>query len=404
MRKKIFVYILLLLIVGVFAGLILLLSKNIQTDAMSQAFSKAKTIPLLLSLEYGDKKHITSFLLLFEPKKKQIGVLEIPSYLGVYDKTLSQYIPIEYYYANRGYKAYYEKLSTEIGREGIKYLFMDTASLSQFVDMIGGVKLFIIIEYLNLIEESSSLSINEQAHIGSINLDGPDMARYYNKIELSNTMRLLKASQRKEIIISLLQKLRSESYIFKSFRIANRFLKITDTTLSAKNIQLVTQNLLKYDVSKILYQPLNGSVKEIDNKDKKKKVAIFFLGSEIGGLRRISQIFEKRLKENSIRKSNGENITLTILNGTVINGLASKTKELYEAAGLTVLSVGNAQEDSVQTTVIIDRIGNKVNANIVAEVIGAKNIITDITTVDSAGANFTLILGEDFNGEQVNNY
>lgn len=96
---------------------------------------------------------------------------------------------------------------------------------------------------------------------------------------------------------------------------------------------------------------------------------------------------------------------LEILNGTESHGLARTTANIYQGFGYDVVRVDNALEQSVQKTVLVDRIGNPAVAKVVAQVIRCQNIETTSASLDEygveTGIDFTLILGKDFNGYLV---
>ena len=97
---------------------------------------------------------------------------------------------------------------------------------------------------------------------------------------------------------------------------------------------------------------------------------------------------------------------IEIQNGTTQNGLAKNTGILLQSAGYEVLSVVNADSNDYEKTVIIDHIGNEMEAQSLASFINCSNIITEeIKDDDELEADslvdFTIILGTDFDGRYV---
>lgn len=379
--------------------------KNTQIDDFNAKILQDDTTMLLWSLEYSEYKqssktntnHILSFLLIFDGTTNKIGILEIPAKLAVYDDKKSLYVPIEHYYINHGYTQYYNALLKIIGVNSLKYIFMDNTMLSNFVDMIGGIQLFIIEE-----EEASKVlsqnSVDNTVQIGNVNLDGPDVMKYLNNIEQSDSTSLLNASKRKELITSFLKGLQTNVTMFSNKKILKRFFSIIHTSLSQENMLALNDVIPTYPIDKLFYQRINGIIRKVmlDGEEK----SILFINSEVGSISKIVDFFQKQIRNSAVALEKNK-VTISILNGTVINGLARRVKEAYQAAGFQVISVGNASRNDIKKTSIIDRVGNKVSTELAAQVIGVRNIITDISTVDSSGANITLILGEDFDGERV---
>jgi len=88
----------------------------------------------------------------------------------------------------------------------------------------------------------------------------------------------------------------------------------------------------------------------------------------------------------------GQGISVRILNGTDINGLAARTASLLEQQGCAITEVGNAG-DMTETTIIIDHRGRAVRAQRVAGWLGYGAISVDPSA--SVTADVTVVLGRD---------
>ncbi len=393
-KNKILGWSLLFLIITIISTAVVFFATTTQVDPFNASLAKKESTMLLWSFEYrnADGPHILSFFLIIDPSKNSIGLLEIPSQLGIYDTEKSLYIPIEDYYRDYGYKKYHEALKDAIKLQTLEYVFMSSTMLSDFVDIIGGIQLFII-------EETSD--VQNFAQIGNVRFDGPDVSQYLQSIEQKNDKLLLTSSKRKAFMIALLRGLQANSVLFSHKKIIKRFLSFVHTSLSHDNVVSFTQALTDSSVDKLFYQRINGTLRSVILNDVKR--SILFVNSEVGSIARIVSFFQKQIQSSDIATPSAK-ATITILNGTVINGLARKVKEIYQAAGVQVLSIGNAARNDIKQTSIIDRVGNKAAVDLVANIIDVRNIITDISTVDSAGSSITLILGEDFDGERVRQF
>jgi hypothetical protein len=106
-------------------------------------------------------------------------------------------------------------------------------------------------------------------------------------------------------------------------------------------------------------------------------------------------------------------LTVEVLNGTAITGLAGRTAELFRSFGYDVISIGNADRNTYETTGIIDRTGNESMAKTFAGIIRCENIRQEDFAAEISEeelmsiqnfeyrADFTLIIGRDFNGRYV---
>ncbi len=390
-KNKVLGWSLLFLIVVIVIGAIVFFANTTHVDVFNASLARKESALLLWSFEYRDDAgvHIVSFLLIADAEKNTIGILEIPAQLGIYDAKRSLYIPVADYYRDDGYERYQKALADAIKVETLEYIFMNDEMLSDFVDLIGGIRLFII-------EETSD--VQNAAQIGNVRFDGPDVAAYLQSIETKNDELLLIASKRKDLMSSLLRGLQENASLFSNKKIMKRFFSKVHTSLSYDNMLAFNEVLVASVVDKLFYQRINGIRRSVVLDDVER--SILFINSEVGSIAQIVSFFKKQIQTSDVAISSNK-ASITILNGTVINGLARKVKEIYESAGFQVLSIGNASRNDIKQTSIIDRVGNKVAVDLAAKVIDVRTIITDISTVDSAGASITLILGEDFDGERV---
>ena len=97
----------------------------------------------------------------------------------------------------------------------------------------------------------------------------------------------------------------------------------------------------------------------------------------------------------------GRVFTVEILNGTNIGGLAGRTAELFRGFGYEVVSIGNADRNDHEKTLIIDRSGYEQMARGFGEIIRCNNFLFDFPHHEGPESDFTLIIGRDFNGRYV---
>jgi hypothetical protein len=88
-----------------------------------------------------------------------------------------------------------------------------------------------------------------------------------------------------------------------------------------------------------------------------------------------------------------EDVTLTVLNGAGISGLAGRTAEALEARGFTVADIGNT--DPVDATVVRYPPGERAEAELAAREIG-RHVGPDVDIQEDAAAErVTVVLGAD---------
>ncbi len=90
--------------------------------------------------------------------------------------------------------------------------------------------------------------------------------------------------------------------------------------------------------------------------------------------------------------------TLEIQNGTPIKGLAKKAAEIFQSFGYDVVSVDNADREDFEKTQVIDRFSNPDASKNISNVIRCRSSSQQPIAQGEAVADFTIILGKDFNG------
>lgn len=129
-------------------------------------------------------------------------------------------------------------------------------------------------------------------------------------------------------------------------------------------------------------------------------VAIFFLAALIIFMGyslylKLSFNTEKRVNsEKGIRSD--RIIQVDVRNGCGISGIADRYTSFLRSKGFDVAEIGNYISSDVDQTLVIDRIGNKKNAEIVAEALGVKtgNIISQLNK--DYFIDVSVIIGKDY--------
>ena len=106
-----------------------------------------------------------------------------------------------------------------------------------------------------------------------------------------------------------------------------------------------------------------------------------------------SEVTEIELRDNGKR---AEIIQVEVLNGCGVSGIADRFTDYLRANDVDVVKTGNYIQFDIDETIVIDRIGNKVNSDYVAELLSVKlgNSITQIN--NDYFVDVTVIIGRDY--------
>jgi hypothetical protein len=192
--------------------------------------------------------------------------------------------------------------------------------------------------------------------------------------------------------------------LLKDPQVQTLFASLISTKMNAESTLRIFQELTNLDVQKLALQRVGGTVKQVSGKT---LIFPFYDGVLI-------QEIVKQAITGLVRQGEGEFpdrvFTVEVLNGTPAIGIARNTAELLKGFGYDVLSYGNADRNDYEKTQIINRSKYPEVAQALGSVLKCKNIIhetdTDVSNTAqdiSYTADFTLIIGKDFNGRYVTN-
>jgi len=99
---------------------------------------------------------------------------------------------------------------------------------------------------------------------------------------------------------------------------------------------------------------------------------------------------------NEVEKiNNQEVIQVSILNSTVMTGLANKVRTYMQMRNFDVVEIGNYSQPLTRT-IVIDRLGDSLSALKVAKLLGVADSLV-ITQIDSSlFVRTTIIIGQDY--------
>ncbi|HOV91940.1 MAG TPA: LytR C-terminal domain-containing protein [Candidatus Kapabacteria bacterium] len=102
-----------------------------------------------------------------------------------------------------------------------------------------------------------------------------------------------------------------------------------------------------------------------------------------------------QLASNVEKINNQEVIQVSILNSTVINGLANKVRTYMQMRNFDVVEIGNYSQPLTRT-IVIDRLGDTLSAMKVAKLLGVADSLV-ISQIDSSlFVRTTIIIGQDY--------
>jgi len=379
----------LLLIVLTAAAAAVFGALTLRTDAFTNKLKEKSPIVLLLVVSEDEKLGFCD-LLLYHPATKKAGLFYIPSNTGSRIESLDRFDKLEVLYQSENLQPLERKIEQLTDLDVAFTLHMSTVDIGRLVDLIGGVELFI--------SNPVDVEAADGRYLlpsGSVLLDG-DKIRDYIDYEEPLEEESEKVRRKQKFVGALLKKLGSAATnaFLLDGEVFPYFATYVQTNMNSRALQAFLGEMTRLKADRLLTQGQRvlGVLTNVEGVEG----AVLFPHHD-GNLMR--QTLSQNLASISSEDESYDDTTLIsmeILNGTNQDGLAKRTKALFESFGFEVLACRNADHDQYLNTVVIDRRGEVQLAERAADVIQCERVYTRIE--EGATVDVTLILGKDFDG------
>lgn len=387
MRKKINIAkssILLWVIGALFISVIVLGALFIKNESLAAQLKTDRPINILLVFEQEGSPR-SSQLLMFYPSRSKSALLDIPGNTAVILKTMKRMDRIDLTYKAGQPKNYITEVSSYLDIPIHGYMIFNEFDLSVFVDLLDGLPLFI--PSMIIQEEAPGIRLPG----GAVVLDGEKVNQFlrYREEGESDGDALLR---RQKLAIAILKKIAEKSSYFLDRTISGTLVSPMKSNFGSDARKRLFSEISTIDVDAMLLQRITGMYRTVEGQ------SLFFPFYDGELARDMLKQTLNAMSLSQISSPIGKIYTVEILNGTEQRGLASRTAEIFESFGYDVVAVGNAMNLDYPKTVLIDRHGDKEALQAVGGVIRCENFADANLYKGSIKADYTIILGKDFNG------
>lgn len=362
---------------------------QLRTDAIGQTVRQNDTIRFLFIV--GDGPDFSQ-VVLFQTGTGKCAIFDVPGNTGALISEKNRIDRIESVFDEGRPQAYIEQVEELMGIDISHYLSMSRDELSAFIDLLEGVDLFIA----NPVEFQSEEMVLIPS--GSVSLDGPKAVRYGTYVE-PGERESDKISRRQKLVQALFKKLGEMQAYLAYPNVAKTAYTLFSTDLSYRAFASLLQAYAVLDEDQFIFQRVLGKNREVEGE--------MLLFPHYGGalLKETVEQTEKSLRNKEVMSAEQLNISIEILNGTLNNGLAGRTSQVFKSYGYDVARVANAEKQDRERTVIIAGPGSLSAAKRVAEIIKCKNIVEEdmIESIGPDTIDVSVILGKDFDGRYCKN-
>jgi anionic cell wall polymer biosynthesis LytR-Cps2A-Psr (LCP) family protein len=408
---------LLLLIVLLLAAGIYFAAYYLRPDPVRESIAGERVINTLFVIENEDSsadryqlRPLASYVLMYSPATRRAAIIDIPGSLGQVIQRVNRVDRIDSVYDPRRITPFKQEIEVLLGIEISFHVVITLENLGKITDLIKGVELFIpapVNEYQDGQTHADGSPLRILFPSGINRLDG-DKAKVYITYELPEENSELAIFRRQRFFMGFINRLGEQNEFLNNQHVARTFHSLIRTGNNRRIQARLFDEFAKIDTSRVSIQSVGGNVREVSGQ------ALIFPhwdGSLIKEIVRQTLAGLAQPAENML----GDRIfTVEILNGTPITGLAGRTAELFRGFGYEIISIGNADRNDYDRTVVIDRSGYQNVVRAFADIIRCTNIRYDSPEfadpeidlgirIFEHRADITLILGRDFNGRHVTN-
>ncbi|MFQ3620071.1 MAG: LCP family protein [Spirochaetales bacterium] len=361
--------------------------QQVRVDPLTTLIQEGKPIVVQIMVHDGKALQFTQ-LFFYNTSTGRGALLDVPNNLGVLLPKIRKVGRIDTLYKVHLIESFRDALEGVIEGDIPFYWELSYQQMERLIDLLGGIEVFIA-NSLQMDAEGKKIYLPA----GNLQLDGGKAMVFlsFKDPEESEFDRILRFQK---FLQSLFKKI-GESVDFLRHPEVVPFLKATiKTDMELRGLLTFIEELKKLDTERITFQRVLGTVRSVETME------LLFPHFEGQLLRQTIKKMVENLASTDAGKGEDRGITLEILNGTRLPGLARRTREIYQSFGYEVVSFGNAESQNIEKTVLLDRKGNPEGAARIASVIRCTNIVTDATSYSGSQskADFTLVLGGDFDG------
>jgi len=235
-------------------------------------------------------------------------------------------------------------------------------------------------------------------------LDG-DKASLYATYSLPHEDSEMEIFRRQRFFLGLLNRQIQMNEKLNNPQAAKMYHSFLRTSMNQRTMMLLFNEFVHIDTDRTNIQSVGGNLREVSGQ-------MLIIPHWDGNLvkevvRQTLGTLTRETEEHFIERS----LTVEVLNGTAVNGLAGRTAEMLRSFGYDVISIGNADRSNYESTVIIQRSGDDTMVKSFADVIRCNNIRREIMPDEQANeiivqnveykADITLLIGRNFNGRYV---
>ncbi|MFP4363156.1 MAG: LCP family protein [Spirochaetia bacterium] len=385
-NKKIdFAVILLVIIFLILIVTVLWIYFSTRTDPLSQTLENEEEINVAF-IFHDSGEYLFSEVLLYNSHTNKAALLDIQGNVGGIIQSIERVDRIDTVYEQGNWEAFLQE-AQELAGITIPYqIEIDINDLTGIVDLLEGFELFVT-NPIEVYNDDEIFLIPS----GNTVLDGAKIYQYL-RYQRENEPDTERVGRRQKVVQSLLQRVGERSSFLIHDDVFPYFRSALHSNITDSGFHAFVSELQELDSERIVFQRVRGTYRNVDGQE------LLFPHYDGELLKRTIDQTIATLSNTEIMTEEELVISIQVLNGTNESGLAGRTAQLFQNFGLEIENIGNAQRSDAEYTRVIDRRGNILNAQRVAEIISCARVNTEYDEDVNSAVDVTVILGADFDG------
>ncbi len=362
----------------------------LRSEVAGQTVKTDSILNLAVIIE-RDGKPASTELFLFYPANGRGALLDVPGETGLIIKSLNRVDRIDVLYG-RNPRAYIAEVARLLDTDIPYWIILDESGLAATTDLLEGIELFVP----TAVDSPGPPRVLLPS--GAVILDGDktvQLASYRDPEETDADA----AGRRQKLFQSIIRRIGEKSAWLGRSEVFPAFKRSLRTNLGSESLKRLLPELAKLDADRLVLQRVTGAYKNVDGK------RLLFPHYDGELVRDIVKQTLNALSSSGSSSPADKIFTIEILNGTPTKGLAKRAAEIFQSFGYDVVSAGNADREDYAATIVVDRFSNAEAAKNIGNVIRCSNLVSrpagDPVEGTKADADFSIILGKDFNGRYI---
>ena len=397
------------LIVLVVVAAVVFIVVSMGSDPAAAYFKKGQVIKTLVLIADNENNALATDLLLYHPDSQKSALFNIPGNTGDIWESLDgengivgRTDRIDAVYHEKGIEAYAQEIADLMLKKNkttsneIQFILeIDLNSLGKLTDLLGGLKVFVP-SPVDMVNDDGERWLLPS---GYMTLDG-DKIKTYMEYRLPDEDETEVDDRRQTAVVALISALHEQRDVIgdkKSFKFfADKFKTNVSPTILHKLLDGISN--INTETDRLVPQTLTGSLRTLPSSGQTLLFPLFE-----GQL--IKDVVEQSLESLEMGGKGSYHYVVEVLNGCGLDRGSSKAIEtLKELKNYDFLPPANAESSDYEHTVIIShlQLEDTDALNVLANFIQCKYVEHQPeSSFGASRADFTVILGKDWNGRYV---